>query len=227
MMPAVSPRVPNSRPASVLAQIGNTPLVRLERITADLPGVDIFVKLEFVNPGGSVKDRPALNMILDGERTGRLVPGRIILDATSGNTGIAYAMIGAAKGYRVKLCLPRQRLPRAQAHPESLRRGDRLHRSQRGLRRRHPPLPRDLRSRPRPLLLPRPVQQPGQLAGALRNHGGRDHRTRPTADLTHFVAGLGTSGTFIGVTRRLRPDAARRRVLLRSSRPPVSTAWKA
>src|SRR5262249_13791008 len=91
----------------VEAQIGNTPLLRLRRVTKELPtGIEVFVKAEHLNPGGSVKDRPALAMILDGERTGRLYPGKVILDATSGNTGIAYAMLGAARGYRVTLCLP-------------------------------------------------------------------------------------------------------------------------
>ncbi|HWR52877.1 MAG TPA: pyridoxal-phosphate dependent enzyme, partial [Bryobacteraceae bacterium] len=93
--------------ASVAEHIGNTPLVRLERIAAGCKGVQIWAKAEFLNPGGSVKDRAALGMILDGERLGRLHRGRILLDATSGNTGIAYAMIGAAKGYRCKICLPR------------------------------------------------------------------------------------------------------------------------
>ena len=89
------------------AQIGNTPLLRLRRITEQLaPGVEILVKAEHLNPGGSVKDRPALAMILEGERSGRLYPGKVILDATSGNTGIAYAMLGAARGYGVTLCLP-------------------------------------------------------------------------------------------------------------------------
>ncbi|MBX5480114.1 MAG: pyridoxal-phosphate dependent enzyme, partial [Pyrinomonas methylaliphatogenes] len=97
---------------SVVDQIGNTPLLRLRRITRDLPaGVEIYVKAEHMNPGGSVKDRPALAMILDGERRGLLTPERTILDATSGNTGIAYAMIGAARGYRVALCLPRNASP--------------------------------------------------------------------------------------------------------------------
>jgi cysteine synthase B len=86
--------------------IGNTPLLRLGRIAADAPGVEVYGKAEWLNPGGSVKDRPALAMILDGERSGRLAAGRTILDATSGNTGIAYAMIGAARGYSVRLCLP-------------------------------------------------------------------------------------------------------------------------
>src|SRR6476469_1443643 len=90
----------------ILSRIGNTPLIRLARVTAQLPGIEIYGKAEYFNPGGSVKDRPALNMILDGERTGKLDPRRIILDSTSGNTGIAYAMIGAARGYKVKICLP-------------------------------------------------------------------------------------------------------------------------
>ena len=89
------------------SQIGNTPLLRLRRVTADLPpDVEVLVKAEHLNPGGSVKDRPALAIILEGESSGRLYPGKVILDATSGNTGIAYAMLGAARGYQVKLCLP-------------------------------------------------------------------------------------------------------------------------
>jgi len=107
MMAQVFP-IPNpaARAVNLLATIGNTPLLRLEAVAADLPGIEIYAKAEYFNPGGSVKDRAGLNMILDGERSGRLTKDRIILDATSGNTGIAYAMIGAAKGYRVKLCLP-------------------------------------------------------------------------------------------------------------------------
>ena len=92
---------------SIESNIGRTPLIRLRRVTRDLPGgVDVLVKAEHLNPGGSVKDRAALAMILDGERTGRLYPGKTILDATSGNTGIAYAMLGAERGYPVTLCLP-------------------------------------------------------------------------------------------------------------------------
>ena len=97
---------------SVLDQIGNTPLLRLRRVVRDVAcGVEVYVKAEHLNPGGSVKDRAALAMILDGERRGLLTPDRIILDATSGNTGIAYAMIGAARGYRVALCLPKNASP--------------------------------------------------------------------------------------------------------------------
>src|SRR5437868_6482701 len=96
-----------SRAAELESQIGNTPLLRLRRVSGDLaPGVEILVKAEHLNPGGSVKDRPALAMILDAERRGLLRPGKTILDASSGNTGIAYGMIAAARGYDVTLCLP-------------------------------------------------------------------------------------------------------------------------
>jgi len=91
---------------SVLERIGNTPLLRLERIGQEFPNVEFCAKAEWFNPGGSVKDRPALSMIQEGLQSGALRPGKIIIDATSGNTGIAYAMIGAARGYPVHLCLP-------------------------------------------------------------------------------------------------------------------------
>src|ERR1700680_2299776 len=103
----VAPPVSRLTSTNLLSMIGNTPLIRMERIRHDLPGIEIYGKAECATPGGSVKDRAALNMILDGERTGKLTRDKIILDATSGNTGIAYAMIGAYKGYKVKLCLPK------------------------------------------------------------------------------------------------------------------------
>ncbi|HUA58529.1 MAG TPA: cysteine synthase family protein, partial [Verrucomicrobiae bacterium] len=90
----------------LLATIGHTPLLRLEKIPREFPGIEIYAKAEYFNPGGSVKDRAARNMVLDGERSGKLNHSRVILDATSGNTGIAYAMIGANRGYKVKLVLP-------------------------------------------------------------------------------------------------------------------------
>ena len=105
-MAVAVPKLFPTSPTHLLAQIGNTPLIHLPRISNDFPGVEIYAKGEDFNPGGSVKDRPALNMVLEGERSGALTPGKVILDATSGNTGIAYAMVGAAKGYKVKLCLP-------------------------------------------------------------------------------------------------------------------------
>ena len=92
--------------------IGRTPLVRLHRFEREVPaGVELYAKAEWQNPGGSVKDRAAARMILDGEASGKLTPGRTILDATSGNTGIAYAMVGAARGYAVKLCVPENASP--------------------------------------------------------------------------------------------------------------------
>src|SRR3989338_10118770 len=99
----------------LLACVCNTPLLKLSRVARSVAPVEIYAKAEWFNPGGSVKDRPALNMVLEGERSGALRPGKVILDATSGNTGIAYGMIGAARGYRVRLCLP------ANASPERKR----------------------------------------------------------------------------------------------------------
>src|SRR6202166_4598561 len=92
--------------SSVLDLIGRTPLVRLKHFERETPGVELYAKAEWQNPGGSVKDRAAARMIADGEVSGELGPGLTIVDATSGNTGIAYAMIGASRGYSVKLCLP-------------------------------------------------------------------------------------------------------------------------
>src|SRR5215813_2642872 len=99
-------------PRTVEANIGHTPLLRLRLLDTDLSlGVQVFAKAEHLNPGGSVKDRAALSMILEGERSGKLKPGMTIIDATSGNTGIAYAMIGASRGYPVKVCLPKNASP--------------------------------------------------------------------------------------------------------------------
>ncbi len=107
--------------------IGNTPLVELARVGADLaPGVRVLAKAEMANPGGSVKDRPALSMIRDGIARGLLTPGKVILEATSGNTGIALAMIGTAMGFGVELCLPEN------ASPEENAAFDEFHQSMRG-----------------------------------------------------------------------------------------------
>src|SRR3989441_11490904 len=100
------PVLDRSAGSSVVDLIGRTPLVRLRRFERETPGVELYAKAEWQNPGGSVKDRAAARMILEGEASGALVPGRTILDATSGNTGIAYATVGAARGYTVKLCVP-------------------------------------------------------------------------------------------------------------------------
>src|ERR1041384_2756800 len=102
---AIPPKVVHGR--SVLELIGNTPLLGLKRIGAELAGVKVLGKAEWANPGGSVKDRAALAMIVDGERRGLLTRDKVLIDATSGNTGIAYAIISAERGYRVKLALPK------------------------------------------------------------------------------------------------------------------------
>src|SRR6516225_9066437 len=106
-----------SQPQEAWQLVGNTPLIRLAQFEKELAGVELYAKAEWFNPGGSVKDRPALNMILDGERQGLLKPGKIILDATSGNTGIAYGWIGAARGYKVRLALPQNASEERKAHP--------------------------------------------------------------------------------------------------------------
>lgn len=186
--------------------VGNTPLIRLKTIEAQTEGVEIYAKAEFYNPGGSVKDRPALNMIQEGERSGALGPGKIILDATSGNTGIAYAMIGAARGYKVRLCLPRN------ASPERKK---------------------ILRAYGAELVLTNPAEQSD---GAIRmvkklyaedpdlyfypdqygNDGNWQAHYKSTGPeiweqtehrVTHFIAGMGTTGTMMGVGRYLRDVA--------------------
>jgi cysteine synthase B len=193
-------------PGSLLDHIGNTPLVYLDRLSATTPGIEIYAKDESRNPGGSVKDRPALNMILDGERTGRLNPSRIILDATSGNTGIAYAMIGAARGYRVKLCLPenaspeRKRILRAYGAEVVLTPGgEGSDGAIRACRRIYD-------SDPDRYFYPDQYNNPANWQAHFETTGGEIlEQTR--GRITHFVSGLGTSGTCMGVTRRLRRDA--------------------
>src|SRR5215213_3583582 len=109
-MPVTTPGPPATA-NSIIDLIGNTPMIRLSGFEAGLRNVELYAKAEWRNPGGSVKDRPAARMILEGERSGALTPDKMILDATSGNTGIAYAMIGAARGYRVRLCVPENVTP--------------------------------------------------------------------------------------------------------------------
>src|SRR5258705_9136419 len=109
-MPVAIPGPPRTAP-SIVDLIGNTPLIRLSTFESGLRNVELYAKAEWKNPGGSVKDRPAARMIADGERSGALTRDKVLLDATSGNTGIAYAMIGAARGYRVRLCVPENVTP--------------------------------------------------------------------------------------------------------------------
>ena len=191
--------------SSVLSTIGRTPLVRLNRVTEDLPGIEIYAKAEYTNPGGSVKDRPALNMILDGERTGKLRHDLVILDATSGNTGIAYAMIGAAKGYKVKLCLPanasleRKRILKAYGAEMVLT--DPAEGSDGAIRKVREVYGAD----PDRYFYPDQYNNPANWMAHFETTGP-EIIEQTAGGVTHFVAAMGTSGTFTGVTRRLRRD---------------------
>lgn len=191
-------------PNSVEANIGNTPLLHLRRIGKDLaPGIQIFAKAEHLNPGGSVKDRAALSMILEGERQRKLLPGMTILDATSGNTGIAYAMIGASRGYQVKVCLPknasaaRKRILRTygveivETDPMVSTDGAQL-------------VARELfASDPTKYFYP---DQYNNDANWLAHYLGTgvEILNQVPEPVSHFITGLGTSGTFMGVSRRLK-----------------------
>src|SRR5213596_1893913 len=189
--------------SSVVDLIGRTPLVRLRRFERETPGVELYAKAEWQNPGGSVKDRAAARMILEGEASGKLTTGRIILDATSGNTGIAYAMVGAARGYKVKLCVPENASPERklilralgaelvftnplEGSDGAIREARRLYASD-----------------------PDCYFYPDQYSNDA-NWMAHYDTTAPeiieqtSGRLTHFVAGLGTSGTFVGTGRRLR-----------------------
>ena len=164
--------------SSVLDAVGNTPLLRLERVARSAPGVEVYVKLEFANPGGSVKDRPALRMMQDAIADGRLTRDKILIDSTSGNTGVAYSLFGAALGVRVQLVMPTNVTQGAQGHRAGLRHRAHLQRSDGGLRRRDPPRARDRREEPGEVLLPRPVLEPVEPARALPRHRRARSSTR-------------------------------------------------
>jgi len=192
-------------PRSVLDYMGNTPLCELRHIATELSGVEIWAKAEFLNPGGSVKDRPGLNMILDGERTGRLTKDRIILDATSGNTGIAYAMIGAAKGYKVKLCLPEnasaERKQILAAYGAEVVLTDPAEGSDGAIR-----VCREIyEADPDLYFYPDQYNNPANWKAHYETTAV-EIMNQTEGRITHFVACVGTSGTFMGVTRRLRRD---------------------
>lgn len=189
--------------SGILDRIGNTPLVRLERVTAHLPGIQILGKAEWANPGGSVKDRAASAIVLDALERGFLKNHRHLLDATSGNTGIAYAMLGAALGFPVTLCMPtnvsleRKRI--LAAYGANILWTDPADGTDGAIRK-----ARELAA-----------QEPDRYYYAdqySNNNNWRAHY-RTTANeiwkqtegrVTHFIAGLGTSGTFVGTTRRLK-----------------------
>lgn len=190
---------------SLLDAIGNTPLLRMPAISSRYPGVEILGKAEFLNPGGSVKDRPGLNMILEGERTGRLTKSRTILDATSGNTGIAYAMIGASLGYKVKLCLPQNASPERKAILNAY--GAELILTDPGAGSDGAILKcREVyEADPDQYFYPDQYNNPANWKAHFETTGveilSQTHGT-----VTHFVAMLGTSGTFTGTARRLKRE---------------------
>lgn len=188
---------------SILERVGHTPLIRLERLTADLPGTQILGKAEWANPGGSVKDRAASAIVADAQRRGLLGGDRGLLDATSGNTGIAYAMLGAALGFRVTLCMPSNVSPERKrylaAYGAEVIWTDPANGSDGAIRK-----ARELAA-----------AEPDKYFYADQYSNDENWRAhyRTTANeiweqtegqVTHFVAGLGTSGTFMGTTRRLK-----------------------
>jgi cysteine synthase B len=201
-MPVAIPGLPRTA-TSIVDLIGNTPLIRLSAFEAGLRNVELYVKAEWKNPGGSVKDRPALRMIQDGEKSGVLTRDKIILDATSGNTGIAYAMIGAARGYRVRLCVPSNVTPERKrilkAFGTEIVFTDPMEGSDGAILKAREMYAAD----PTIYFYVDQYNNPGNWRShydttapeILEQTGGR---------ITHFVAGLGTSGTFIGAGRRFR-----------------------
>jgi cysteine synthase B len=188
---------------SVLECIGNTPLLRLAHVGRDFPNVEFYAKAEWFNPGGSVKDRPALGMIQAGLASGALAPGKIIIDATSGNTGIAYAMIGAALGYPVKLCLPdsasveRKRILAALGAELVMTPGDEA--TDGAIRKVQEIVNADAQK----YFYPDQYSNPANWQSHYRT-SANEIWEQTNGRITHFVAGLGTSGTFMGATRRLR-----------------------
>ena len=196
-------RIPGA--TSLLNLIGGTPLLKLRRIGSDLPGAEIYAKLEWKNPGGSVKDRPALAMVEQAERSGALTPRLAILDATSGNTGIAYGMIGAVKGYRVTLCLPAnasaERIRILRSYGVDLRLTDPLSGSDGAILEAR----RIAAAEGDRYFYPDQYSNPANWQAHYRTTGV-EILDQTGGGITHFVAGLGTSGTLMGVGRRLREE---------------------
>jgi S-sulfo-L-cysteine synthase (O-acetyl-L-serine-dependent) len=192
------------RPGQILLErIGNTPLLRFDRLTAHLPGVTILGKAEWHNPGGSVKDRAAANIVAEGRRSGRFSEGKTLLDATSGNTGIAYAMLGAAEGFPVTLCMPTnvsvERKKILSAYGANIVYTDPGEGSDGAIRR-----ARELAAQ-HPDLYFYADQYSNDFNWLAHYHGTANEIWQQTEGrITHFVAMLGTSGTFMGNARRLK-----------------------
>jgi cysteine synthase B len=188
---------------TLLDRIGNTPLLRFDQLTSHLGGVTLLGKAEWYNPGGSVKDRAAANIVAEGRRSGRFASGKILLDATSGNTGIAYAMLGAAEGFPVTLCMPTnvstERKQILSAYGANIIYTDTGEGSDGAIR------------RARQLAAEHPdlyfyADQYSNDANWKAHYDGTANEIWQQTEgrITHFVAMLGTSGTFMGTTRRLK-----------------------
>ena len=188
---------------SILERIGHTPLVRLEGLTAHLPGVQILGKAEWANPGGSVKDRAASAIVTDAQRRGLLGDGRGLLDATSGNTGIAYAMLGAALGFRVTLCMPSNVSPERKrylsAYGAEVIWTDPANGSDGAIRK-----ARELAATELDRYFYADQYSNDENWRAHYRTTANEIWEQTEGQVTHFVAGLGTSGTFMGTTRRLK-----------------------
>jgi cysteine synthase B len=197
--------VPNKTSCSrdVLSLIGNTPLLCLKKIGRELPEVEIFAKAEWANPGGSVKDRPALNIIREAERAGLMSKDKILIDSTSGNTGIAYAMICAALGYRIKLCVPSnasdERKRTFRAYGVEIVYTDPMQGSDGAIRR----VREMVAANPELYFYANQYDNPANWRAHYLTTG-REIFEQTEGRVTHFVAGLGTSGTFVGTARRLK-----------------------
>lgn len=188
---------------SIVDAVGNTPLVRLRNLEREAPGVELYLKLEYANPGGSVKDRPALQMFLDAIEDGRMTRDRTLIDATSGNTGVAYSLIGASLGYKVALVIPsnvsKARKDITRAFGTELIFSDPMEGSDGAIR-----LVRKLVTEHGdeyfyPDQYANPSNPRAHYLGT-----GREVLEQVGDRITHFVAGLGTSGTMMGTTRRLK-----------------------
>ncbi len=191
------------RMESVIDAVGQTPMVRLKQIEKDVPGVEIYLKLEYMNPGGSVKDRPARQMLLDAIESGKFTQDKTLIDATSGNTGVAYSLFGAALGYKIALVMPanvsKPRKDITQAYGTQLIHSDPMEGSDGAIR-----LVRKLvAENPDKYFYPDQYSNPSN-PGAHYLGTGVEILEQVGDRITHFVTGLGTSGTCMGTTRRLR-----------------------
>ncbi len=195
----------NTRGESLLRLIGNTPLIAFPSLTEQFPGIEVYAKAEFLNPGGSVKDRAGLNMILEGEESGKLTPNHVILDSTSGNTGIAYAMIGAARGYKVRLCLPSNASPERKAILKAYGAEMILTDAAQGSDGAILKCREVFAENPDLYFYP---DQYNNLANWQAHYKSTavEIMNQTEGRITHFITAMGTSGTFVGTSRRLHED---------------------